>query len=720
MNVRLPRIAPVILLAAFACDASVPPPPSQQQPPAGYSQAPPPGAQDQADPEIQQTVARISYVTGGVSFSRGDDPDDWQPADLNLPMTLGDRVWTGDDGQIELQVHGGSIVRLAARTDLQALNLTDSMKQFSLSTGTASFQVRRLGDEEVFEVDTPNSAITLERPGDYRIDVDADGNSRVQVRRGRAIAAAGGGQVALSAGDEMDIDGIDAPRYDIVAVPRPDGWDQWVEGRDRQLAQAHSYTYVTADIAGVEDLDQYGKWQQIPEYGWTWSPVSVAVGWAPYRAGRWIWQDPWGWTWVAAEPWGWAPYHYGRWVVYGSRWCWVPTGPSVRAVSYSPALVAFVGGAGGGYVGWFPLAPRDPYAPWWRRGTNVSVNVTYVNRTYVTVVNQTNFVSGRVLTRDYVQDRAVIRTVETAPVLRGPINVVPTRESIRGVPRQAAAVRPPAPAATRSVVVRVAPPPPPPRFDAKVAVIRDNRGAPVAPQEAARISQQSNVRPVTQVRPVAAGQAGVTLVPKNDNSRAAHPPEPVAPVRSLPATGAPAVAPSPRQAAPTTERVQQRPTPAPERARPTERVPQPQAQPQQERVTQPPVQRPTAARPPDRQERQTHGRPTPRPEAEVEATPVARPTSGRPPDSREQRQAPPNMRPTPAAKPEDRQRPTARPEPERNAAPERSTSERQAAPPPAREQAQPAERVAPTANPAQRQRQPARPVPTKAPTKKPD
>ena len=169
-------------------------------------------------------------------------------------------------------------MRLAARTDLQALNLTGSMKQFSLSLGTASFQVRRLADDEVFEVDTPNAAVTFERPGDYRVDVDNDGNSRVQVRRGRAIAAAGGGQVPLSAGDEMDIDGIERPRYDIVAVPRPDGWDQWVAERDQQLAQARSYAYVTADIAGVEDLDQYGRWQQIPEYGWTWSPISVEAG----------------------------------------------------------------------------------------------------------------------------------------------------------------------------------------------------------------------------------------------------------------------------------------------------------------------------------------------------------------------------------------------------------------------------------------------------------
>ncbi len=673
MHLTLRRALPLVLLAAFACDATAPPP-SEPPPPAVRAQAAPPYAPapaPAADPEIQQTVARISLMAGGVSFSRGDDPEDWQPADLNIPMTTGDRVWTGDDGRVELQVHGGSAVRLASRTDLQALNLTGSMKQLSLSLGTASFQVRRLGDDETFEVDTPNAAVTFERPGDYRVDVDNDGNSRIQVRRGRAIAAAGGGQVALSAGEEMDIDGIDRPRYDIVAVPRPDGWDQWVEERDRRLVQARSYTYVTADIAGVEDLDQYGRWEQIPEYGWTWSPISIEAGWAPYRAGRWIWQDPWGWTWVAAEPWGWAPYHYGRWVFYGSRWCWVPVGPPVRAVAYSPALVAFVGGSAG-YVGWFPLAPRDPFYPWWRRGPTVNVtNVTYVNRTYVTVVNQTTFVSGRNVSRDFVQDRTVIRSVESTPVLRGPVPVVPTRESIRMTSRTTSAARPPAAATARGVVVRVPPPPAQPRFDAKVAIIRENRGAPITTGDAARMSAQDRTQPAAGVRPVAPEAGGMTLAPRNDAVKGARP-EPVAPPRGRPAAADSVVSPSPRFVAP---------APSP-RSTALEPSPGPAA----------PVMRPTqAARPPERPPERVAPRPT-EPPAEVNRPP-ARQVSARP---------------------------TPRPGPQREITPERATSERVQAPPPMREQPQPAERIAPERKPAEQKRPTPKPSPTKPKPEKKD
>ena len=38
-----------------------------------------------SDDDIRQTVARLAYISGDVSFARGDDPDDWQPADPNIP-----------------------------------------------------------------------------------------------------------------------------------------------------------------------------------------------------------------------------------------------------------------------------------------------------------------------------------------------------------------------------------------------------------------------------------------------------------------------------------------------------------------------------------------------------------------------------------------------------------------------------------------------------------
>ena len=134
--------------------------------------------------DVRQTVARVAYFSGDVSYSRGDDPDTWQPASINFPMTLGDHLYTARDSRLELQIGGGSIY-LAPETDMAALNLTDDVKQFSLGMGSASFRVPLVDSANSFEVDTPNSAVTFDRPGEYRIDVDGDGNSRVIVPRAR-------------------------------------------------------------------------------------------------------------------------------------------------------------------------------------------------------------------------------------------------------------------------------------------------------------------------------------------------------------------------------------------------------------------------------------------------------------------------------------------------------------------------------------------------------
>lgn len=553
------------------------------------------GDPDQDRDDIRESVARISYTTGDTSFNRGDDPDDWQDIDVNVPMATGDRVYAGDDGRLELQVTGGNALRLDARTDLTALDLSDDTKQFSLAVGTASFQVRRLADDENFEVDTPNAAVTFERAGEYRIDVDDDGNTSVGVLRGRATVAAAGGEISLDAGEQMDIQGVDEPEYDVVSLAERDSFDEWVAAREQRSERSRSYEQVSRDIPGCEDLDDYGRWSSIPAYGTVWTPTTVAVGWSPYSDGHWIWQDPWGWTWVASEPWGWAPYHYGRWVYSDMRWYWVPVRTTAVRVRYAPALVAFVGGgsgwsvsvgsSGGGFVGWFPLAPADPLMPWWgsrSRVVNRTTNVTYVNRTHVTVVNRTTFVSGSFVRTNIVRDTDVVRSVSQGPVVTGAIPLTPTRGALRVSIRSSQsqspmrAERPPR--AARTVVVRTTPPPAPLSFDRKETLIREGRGAPVTRAAGARVATQEPqaAKPVVAVKPVAAESGAVKLSPRRQGLEAKQP----KPVSSRPGRRRGQVertapeAPTPERAAPEAA--------APERPRaPTGAERSPQSQPPQ-------------------------------------------------------------------------------------------------------------------------------------------
>ena len=619
------------------------------------------------DTGIDQTVARVSYVDGSVSYARGDDPDQWQGLDPNVPMTIGDRVYTDQAGTIELELTHGGRIEVGPQTDLTAVNMTDQVQQFAVNSGVTSFAVRHLPAGSVFEVDTPNSAVTFDQNGLYRVDVDQNGETRLTVHRGNATIAAGGGQLGVSSGEAIVIQGTDNPRYDVVNPAPPDRWDSFVDSRVRGIRGPNSQSthYVSSAVVGAGDLDHYGTWQSVPGYGNAWAPSGVPAGWAPYQAGRWYWQDPWGWTWISTEPWGWAPYHYGRWVIASNQWFWVPVAPAVRTVAYAPALVAFVGGppavgvavgAGPvGFVGWFPLAPRDPLVPWWgvRPAANVVnvTNVTYVNRTYVTVVQQNTFVSGAVVSGAVVRDAATVRQVAAAPVVVGRVPVVPTAASIRVAARPAAAAAPPAATASRTVVTRSAPPPAPATFQQKLAMITENK-APVANRAAAPAAAAA--KPIVAAKPAASPSGSVQLAPRGGASTQNA--KRVEPVTSAPPRAAaaekPAAAPPPRAVPPSnvgqpkvaepssSERPTARPTAgAPPKGEHPERAPAPHAAP-------PRMPPPTRAAPP------------PEPKERAEAAPETRERNEAAPP----RHSGPPPKATPAPHGKSERRPTPKPD----------------------------------------------------------
>ncbi len=456
---------------------------------AGLVFSPGPKALGQDDAGIRQTVARVAYVSGNVAYSRGDDPDNWQDVVVNVPLTLGDRLWTEKGARLELQVPGARLF-VAPETQLSVLDLREDVAQLSLSVGTAALHLHRLGEGETFEVDTPNAAVTIRAPGLYKLRVDEEGNTRVDVSEGSAVAAVGRDVAELHGGDALRVRGLDAPVYELKPLGAPDSWDRWVDERTRRGQSVVAARYVGGGIAGIEELDSHGRWERIPQYGWAWTPRTVGAGWAPYRDGRWIWQDPWGWTWVSRESWGWAPYHYGSWVSASGRWYWVPEGPAVRTVRYAPARVVFVGAGPGGavvqtgsmsYVGWFPVHPRDHFIPWWGAPAAVSgTNVTYGNRSYVTVVGRDTFVGGAYVRETQIRDGRVIREFSSAPVYHGPIPLVPTLASVRFA-TPASHHEFPHPQARfldRHVATRLPPPPHPPSFNTKLDVIRESHGRP--------------------------------------------------------------------------------------------------------------------------------------------------------------------------------------------------------------------------------------------------
>src|SRR5947209_2329886 len=121
----------------------------------------------QNDPPAR--VARMNYMNGSVQF-QPSGVDDWVAAPFNRPLIVGDHFWVDDSSTAEMHI-GSTAIRLAGSTAMSFLNLDDQTTQLRIPQGLIEVRVRDLGENEVFEVDTPNGAFSLLRPGVYRIEV---------------------------------------------------------------------------------------------------------------------------------------------------------------------------------------------------------------------------------------------------------------------------------------------------------------------------------------------------------------------------------------------------------------------------------------------------------------------------------------------------------------------------------------------------------------------
>src|SRR5215831_11356448 len=174
--------------------------------------APQRAAADEDDPPSR--VARLAFVRGNVSFNPGGT-DDWVAAVVNRPMTTGDKLWSDDNSRAELHL-GPAVIRLSDHTGFSFLNLTDEMTQLRLTEGTLNIRVRRLSDDETFEIDTPNLAFSILRPGSYQINVNEGGDSTiVAVRNGEGEVTGGGSAYTIHAREEGVFNGTDYLEADI-------------------------------------------------------------------------------------------------------------------------------------------------------------------------------------------------------------------------------------------------------------------------------------------------------------------------------------------------------------------------------------------------------------------------------------------------------------------------------------------------------------------------
>ncbi|HEY0796353.1 MAG TPA: DUF6600 domain-containing protein [Acidisarcina sp.] len=285
-----------------------------------------------AEAQSQVRAVRLSDVEGGVQILRGDQTQ-FEQAFPNMPVLEGSRLQTGNDGRAEVQFEDGAVARLTPNSSLNFNQLSraaggGTVNQLEVLGGLVYFEAGADRNQQ-YSVLFGHNVVTPNETSTFRVNLDTNPAELVVLQGNVQAANANVFSVNVRAGETVRFDADDA-RYFLASSVEPDSWDQWNIDRDQALASMASRQTAINGLgdqsgAGWSDLDQYGDWYSVPQYGNVWAPRGVDLSWDPYGSGYWAYYPSYGYVWVSSNPWGWLPYRCGRWSYFdGFGWGWLP------------------------------------------------------------------------------------------------------------------------------------------------------------------------------------------------------------------------------------------------------------------------------------------------------------------------------------------------------------------------------------------------------------
>ena len=276
--------------------------------------------------DSQARIVRLSDVQGSVRIDKNTGVG-FENAFVNLPITQGTQLRTGENGRAEVEFEDGSTLRVAPGSSVEfgTLGLSDAGKHISeinLVEGMAYVNwLGKSGDE--FTLDFSREKITLTRAAHFRVDT-SELLANLAVFKGDVAVEGPSGKVAVEKKKTATFDVASDDKYSLASNIQEeplDSWDKESIAYHDQYAKNNNTPYGY----GYSDLNYYGNYTNVPGYGMLWQPYFTGVGWDPFMDGAWAWYPGFGSMFVSAYPWGWMPYRYGNWLfVPGFGWMWQP------------------------------------------------------------------------------------------------------------------------------------------------------------------------------------------------------------------------------------------------------------------------------------------------------------------------------------------------------------------------------------------------------------
>jgi hypothetical protein len=278
--------------------------------------------------DSQARIVRLSDVQGTVQIDKNTGLG-FENAFLNLPITQGTQLKTGDRGRAEIEFEDGGTLRLTPNTlvEFSTLGTNDAGKHTSvvnLTEGMAYVNwLGKSGDE--FSINFSREKIALDHAAHFRVSTSTE-IAKVAVFKGEVDVDGPESKVAVAKKKTASFDAADNDKSTLannIEEAPLDGWDKESITYHDQYAKNNSSPYGY----GVSDLNYYGSYSNVPGYGMMWQPFFTGVGWDPFMDGAWSWYPGYGYMFASAYPWGWMPYRYGNWMfVPGFGWMWQPGG----------------------------------------------------------------------------------------------------------------------------------------------------------------------------------------------------------------------------------------------------------------------------------------------------------------------------------------------------------------------------------------------------------
>lgn len=206
----------------------------------------------------------VSARAGGVNLISGDVTVRRRGANRAEALTpqdtldSGDAVTTGAGGRAEVLLLPGSYLRVGENSELEFVDASPDSLRVRLVRGSAVVEAAGEDDaRSLVEVATPQTTVTVDKRGLYRVDALPDGATEVYVRKGRALVSdAAAGAVKVEGGKYAAVRGgqVIVAKFD-KKLDR-DGFDSWSAGRAEALAAANKRL---SESARTNSYDTYRR-----------------------------------------------------------------------------------------------------------------------------------------------------------------------------------------------------------------------------------------------------------------------------------------------------------------------------------------------------------------------------------------------------------------------------------------------------------------------------